>query len=292
MLAAGLIGAVSGLSLKDDVQSASASAEPAVTVAVPAAKQEASGAIPSAPVRTTDAALQQPVGAYAYAPRSRHRVSRQRLSSWAQQQAQESQLGQNVAAEPQPAEIASNDLATDPLAPKPVEASMPLPNKVIARTIERIGYSCGEVSSTSAVDGSSGAYNVTTQLGADLPGDAGSRTLSLPPLGQPIRRVFCRRARGYDRPMARADQREIRMRIVIENPVPGVLHSLQSKDGHPLDSKKSDTGEALAFDFPVRIAEGPKFFGDQVRREGPCGASSISASASPPATAPRHGRGG
>ncbi len=32
--------------------------------------------------------------------------------------------------------------------------------------------------------------------------------------------------------------------------------------------RKSDTGEALAFDFPIRIAEGPKFFGDQVRREG------------------------
>ena len=59
------------------------------------------------------------------------------------------------------------------------------------------------------------------------------------------------------------------MRIVIDNPVPGVLHSLQSKDGHPLDPKKSDTGEALAFDFPIRVAEGPKFFGDQVRREGP-----------------------
>jgi hypothetical protein len=59
------------------------------------------------------------------------------------------------------------------------------------------------------------------------------------------------------------------MRIVIDNPVPGVLHSLQSKDGHPLDPKKSDMGEALAFDFPIRVAEGPKFFGDQVRREGP-----------------------
>ena len=59
------------------------------------------------------------------------------------------------------------------------------------------------------------------------------------------------------------------MRIVIENPVPGVLHSLQSKDGHPLDPKRSNDGRSLAFDFPVRIAAGPKFFGDQVRREGP-----------------------
>ena len=59
------------------------------------------------------------------------------------------------------------------------------------------------------------------------------------------------------------------MRIVIEAPVPGVLHSLQSKDGHPLDPKVSKSGEPLAFDFSVRVAPGPKFFGDQVRREGP-----------------------
>jgi hypothetical protein len=77
---------------------------------------------------------------------------------------------------------------------------------------------------------------------------------------------------GPDRggePLKRAEQTETRMRIVIENPVPGVLHSLQAKDGHPLDPKTSKTGEPLAFEFPIRFAEGPKFFGDQVRREGP-----------------------
>ena len=69
--------------------------------------------------------------------------------------------------------------------------------------------------------------------------------------------------------MARADQTEIRMRIVIEQPVVGVLHSLQSGDTGVLDPKQSKAGEPLAFDFPIRIAPGPKFFGDQVRREGP-----------------------
>jgi hypothetical protein len=69
--------------------------------------------------------------------------------------------------------------------------------------------------------------------------------------------------------MARADQAELRMRIVIEQPVPGVLHSLQSKEDGPLDPKIAKAGEALAFDFPIRVAPGPKFFGDQVRREGP-----------------------
>jgi hypothetical protein len=68
--------------------------------------------------------------------------------------------------------------------------------------------------------------------------------------------------------MPKAGQVGIRMRIVIENPVPGVLHSLQQDDA-PLDAKRSAAGEALSFDFPVRIGPGPKFFGKQVRPEGP-----------------------
>ncbi|ATE65376.1 DUF5990 family protein [Rhizorhabdus dicambivorans] len=69
--------------------------------------------------------------------------------------------------------------------------------------------------------------------------------------------------------MARADQTEIRMRIVIEQPVAGVVHSLQAGNDGVLDPKASADGEALSFDFPIRVAPGPKFFGDQVRREGP-----------------------
>ncbi|RVT94503.1 DUF5990 family protein [Sphingomonas crocodyli] len=68
--------------------------------------------------------------------------------------------------------------------------------------------------------------------------------------------------------MAKADQVEVAFRIVIERPVIGVPHSLQQDDA-PLDPKASKDGEALVFDFPVRIGPGPKFFGDQVRREGP-----------------------
>lgn len=69
--------------------------------------------------------------------------------------------------------------------------------------------------------------------------------------------------------MSKAGQTEIAMRIVIERPVIGVLHSLQANDGHPLDPRVSRNGEPLAFDFAIRVAPGPKFFGDQVRREGP-----------------------
>lgn len=65
------------------------------------------------------------------------------------------------------------------------------------------------------------------------------------------------------------DQISIPARIMITDPVPGVLHSLQSKDGHPLDPKTSKAGEPLSFNFTLRIGPGPKYFGDQVRREGP-----------------------
>ena len=69
--------------------------------------------------------------------------------------------------------------------------------------------------------------------------------------------------------MAQTDQNVINLRIIIEQPVIGVLHSLQAKDESPLDPKRSRKGEPLAFDFQVRVGPGPKFFGDQVRREGP-----------------------
>ena len=69
--------------------------------------------------------------------------------------------------------------------------------------------------------------------------------------------------------MARETKTDVRMRIVIEQPVIGVLHSLQDKDGLPFNSKHSAAGEPLEFDFVIRITSGPKFFGDQVRREGP-----------------------
>lgn len=68
--------------------------------------------------------------------------------------------------------------------------------------------------------------------------------------------------------MARADQTPFQLRIIIHDPVPGVLYSLQSSDGAPLDPQRSGGGEPLVFQCTVRIAAGPKFFGDQVRREG------------------------
>jgi hypothetical protein len=69
--------------------------------------------------------------------------------------------------------------ATDALAPsealpaetKPVAtaaaATLPLPGKVVARTLHRIGYGCGEVASTTAIDGDAGVYKVTCTSGQE-----------------------------------------------------------------------------------------------------------------------------
>jgi hypothetical protein len=68
-----------------------------------------------------------------------------------------------------------------------------------------------------------------------------------------------------------SDQVEVRFRIVIKDPVPGVLHSLQ-EDDRPLYPKQSRDGEPLQFEFPVRIGQQDdgslRFLGKQVRREG------------------------
>jgi len=70
---------------------------------------------------------------------------------------------------------------------------------------------------------------------------------------------------------AGAGQVGIRMQIVVANPVPGVLHSLQQDDA-PLDPKISVSGEPLTFDFPARVGRADdgaaKFYGKQVRAEG------------------------
>jgi len=58
----------------------------------------------------------------------------------------------------------------DPLAPTPVvveqtSARMPLPGNLVARTIGRIGYRCGEVASMTAIEDASGAFKVTCKSG-------------------------------------------------------------------------------------------------------------------------------
>lgn len=68
--------------------------------------------------------------------------------------------------------------------------------------------------------------------------------------------------------MARADQTEIRMRIVIDKPMAGIVYSLQDKASQPVDPQLAGKDD-LVFDFTVWVSAGPKFYGEHVRSEGP-----------------------
>ena len=69
----------------------------------------------------------------------------------------EDQLAEPVAAQ-------ADAQAAEAAPATPVAASMPLPNRVIARTIARIGYPCGDVASTTA-GGTTGVFTVTCTSG-------------------------------------------------------------------------------------------------------------------------------
>ena len=64
-----------------------------------------------------------------------------------------------------PGEIATDQAVAEAPAVAPTAAKLPLPKAVIARTIGRIGYACGQVASATAVEGSAGVFTVTCTSG-------------------------------------------------------------------------------------------------------------------------------
>jgi hypothetical protein len=76
----------------------------------------------------------------------------------------EPQLG--LAHQDEPGLTASEEDAANTPITSTVAAGLPLPNKLVARTIERIGYACGAVASTNPVEGEApGVYKVTCTSG-------------------------------------------------------------------------------------------------------------------------------
>lgn len=144
LVGAGVIGAAAGLSVKDNA--AAAKPEPVVSVALPAARVAADAAAPAAEAEP----LFTP-SARAAPPRARHSAAPQRPSAFADD------IAQSLSADATAGETA-------PLQPaEGVQAGLPLSSPVIARTIERIGYKCGEVSATAPAG--SGAFTVTCTSG-------------------------------------------------------------------------------------------------------------------------------
>jgi len=156
LLTAAVLGGWAGMAAGSDAEAAQ---ERGVTVALPKARPH-----PTVAAEAPAAEAQPEWLDRAGVSGARRVASRQKPRAWAEREVAESSGAQD----------ATEDAARDPLAPEPgttpvaaeaVAASMPLPGKLVARTIERIGYDCGEVASTAAVDGAPGTYRVTCSSG-------------------------------------------------------------------------------------------------------------------------------
>jgi hypothetical protein len=157
LVAAGFVGAVAGLSVTHNEEAAKA--DPTVTVGLPAATDHAdvaaASAAPDAP------AIEQPAELPVVPPTTRRNSQRVRA---AEKTAPPPEPQADAPPAPEPGGPASDPLAPQPAA-EPMAAALPLPNAVIARTIERIGYKCGTVASTAADAAAPGVFTVTCSSG-------------------------------------------------------------------------------------------------------------------------------
>lgn len=161
ILAVGLVGGLAGISAGGDAAD-SQQKEAGVTVAVPAAKA-------AMPLESSGSgrfeAASQPSGAEPSVVRTvRHRSAPQPRSF------EKSALDGIEAAISPPETSPGVDAAVDQAsaevpATEAVPASLPLPKRVIAHTIDRIGYACGSVASATAVDGADGVYKINCTSG-------------------------------------------------------------------------------------------------------------------------------
>jgi hypothetical protein len=132
-----------------------------VTAALPPPKPLPAAVLPPAPAsRVADAPSPRRPRAAVATARARRTPARPRPI------VPDEVLSDGTQFEPGQAEEQANAQAVVGSRPVETAAAMPLPKAVIARTIERIGYACGQVASTSAAgDQSRGAFKVTCTSG-------------------------------------------------------------------------------------------------------------------------------
>jgi curved DNA-binding protein CbpA len=115
------------------------------------------------------AAPQREVAAAATAavpqPRAAAKVDEERKAASASQYVALAEEPAPAAGSADPLAPTSETASTEPEQAAVVPAMLPLPHSVVARTIGRIGYSCGQVASASAVDGKAGVFKVTCTSG-------------------------------------------------------------------------------------------------------------------------------
>lgn len=162
MVAAGAVGIAAGLSSSRNGEGTAQTA-PAVTVALPSATERADLSAPVPAATETALGTQPQLPVEAEAPRSATVDAPPRQARGSTEKAISDAKVETAAADSRPVDTAADPLAPIPSAADTAKASLPLPNNVVARTIERIGYSCGDVTSTTPVDG--GVFKVTCSSG-------------------------------------------------------------------------------------------------------------------------------
>jgi hypothetical protein len=157
IVAAGLIGAFAGLSVRND--EGSTQPETAESAAAPAATRQVVAALPEASTVDIDSAAAVPLKASG----TRASTTAQRRHSWAAPRRAATDAPVDSAVDGPTEAIATDQVATDAPATQPVAADLPLSHATIARTINRVGSGCGEVTSTAAAG--DGGFSVTCSSG-------------------------------------------------------------------------------------------------------------------------------
>jgi hypothetical protein len=165
ILVACVLGGAAGWWSSSDIEE-QAQVQTAVSVPLPRARQVNMATQPATPPQiAAEAAPDYPRRALAAPARAEPRSAYPQVAE-AEAQNQQSEFAEGTSGpDPLAPSVAEQDSVPEP-ALAPAATDLPLPKKVIARTIHRIGYSCGQVVGTSPVEGAAaGVYKVTCSSG-------------------------------------------------------------------------------------------------------------------------------
>ena len=156
VLGAGLFGALLGLSVRENASSAQAKS----ASAAPLGQALRHGAAPLAAPAHIYVETQMERPDRAGLSGARHRFPRERPVGSAVP------VEQGAPVESGPGESETMASADSPAVERPLAADLPLSNRLVAHTLARIGYACGQVAATAPAEGEAqGAYNITCSSG-------------------------------------------------------------------------------------------------------------------------------
>lgn len=163
IVGAGVFGALAGLSLKGDETPAQSETPLTHFHAIAQHRPQVAQFSPHAALFAETSQLPQTAKRVSTS-KPHPRISRETRASLFEQQIVGSLAGGDESSDGEAGKVAMDK--PEAVATRKVEANLPLSTAVIARTIERIGYPCGEVASTSTADGEApGVFRVTCTSG-------------------------------------------------------------------------------------------------------------------------------